>query len=77
MTDENLPSVVGIRVSPEQEPFVAPVVESLAEASVTPTAWLRAILDEETVVGFVMANFDPDNEREAFRCGIWRQSGPG
>ena len=26
----------------------------------------------EQVVGFVMANFDPDNELEAFRCGIWR-----
>ncbi|WP_235912208.1 GNAT family N-acetyltransferase [Ruania zhangjianzhongii] len=38
----------------------------------TPTAWPRAILDGDVVVGFVMANFDPENELAAFRCGIWR-----
>lgn len=24
------------------------------------------------VVGFVTANWDPENEIDAFRCGIWR-----
>jgi len=51
---------------------VAPVVYSLAEAYVTPTAWPRAVLDGDEVVGFVMANFDPDNEIDAFRAGVWR-----
>ena len=51
---------------------MAPVVESVAEAYVTPTAWPRAILDDDEVVGFVMANFDPDHELEAFRAGVWR-----
>jgi hypothetical protein len=32
----------------------------------------RLILDEDRVVGFVMGNFDPDNEISAFRAGIWR-----
>lgn len=72
VTEANLPAVVGICVAPEQEPFVAPVVESLAQAFVTPTAWARAVLDGDAVVGFVMANFQPENEVPAFRCVIWR-----
>ncbi len=69
---ENLPAAVKLRVAEGQERFVAPVVESIAEAYVNPTAWPRVILDGDEVVGFVMANFDPDNEIEAFRAGIWR-----
>lgn len=69
---ENLPALVNIALRPGQERFVAPVVHSIAEAYVNPTAWPRAIVDGADVVGFVMANFDADNELEAFRCGIWR-----
>jgi diamine N-acetyltransferase len=72
VTVDTLPAAVRIRVAAEQEPFVAPVVESLAEAYVTPTAWPRLILDGQQPVGFVMANFDPDEPIAAFRCGIWR-----
>jgi diamine N-acetyltransferase len=72
VTAGNLPQAIAIRVAPEQEPFVAPVVESLAEASVTPTAWPRLVLDGDRPVGFVMASSDPDEPVEAFRCGILR-----
>lgn len=72
LTQDNFPAAVGLTLRPGQEKFVAPVVESIAEAYVTPTAWPRLVLDGDQVVGFVMANFDPDNELEAFRCGIWR-----
>lgn len=72
VTSQNLPALLDLTLRPGQERFVAPVANSLAEAYVTQTAWPRAILDGEDVVGFVMANFDPDNEIEAFRCGIWR-----
>jgi diamine N-acetyltransferase len=72
VTADTLPQAVAIRVAPEQEPFVAPVVESLAEAYAAPTAWPRLVLDGAAVVGFVMANFDPEEQVEAFRCGIWR-----
>jgi diamine N-acetyltransferase len=51
---------------------VAPVIQSIAEAYVTPTAWPRLVVDGDRVVGFVMANFDPDNDLDEFRCGIWR-----
>lgn len=67
-----LPGLRDLRLAPGQERIVAPVLESIAEAYVTPTAWPRAVLDDDRVVGFVMANWDPDNELEAFRAGIWR-----
>lgn len=72
LTADNLPGAVKLTLKPGQEKFVAPVVQSIAEAYVTPTAWPRVVLDGDDVVGFVMANFDPDNELAEFRCGIWR-----
>ena len=72
LTPDNLGAAVGLTLRPGQEKFVAPVVQSIAEAYVTPTAWPRVVLDGDEVVGFVMANFDPDNELAEFRCGIWR-----
>jgi diamine N-acetyltransferase len=69
---ELLDALVGLPPRPGEPANVAPVVYSLAEAYVTPTAWPRAVLDGGEVVGFVMANFDPDNEIEAFRAGVWR-----
>lgn len=72
LTTENLPAVLRLRLRQGQDRFVAPVAESIAEAFVTPTAWPRAIVAGRTVVGFVMASFDPTNEIAAFRCGVWR-----
>jgi diamine N-acetyltransferase len=72
LTSDNLPAAVRMPLKPGQENFVAPVVMSVAEAYVNPTAWPRVVLDDEQVVGFIMGNFDADNEIEAFRAGIWR-----
>ncbi|HEY2075578.1 MAG TPA: GNAT family N-acetyltransferase [Streptosporangiaceae bacterium] len=73
LTPDNVRSACGIEVKPEQQKFVAPVVESIAEAYVHfGTAWPRLILDDDRVVGFVMGNFDPESEIDAFRAGIWR-----
>ena len=72
LSPDNLRAAVTLALRPGQEKFVAPVVESIAEAYVNPTAWPRVVLDGDEVVGFVMANFDPDNELEDLRCGIWR-----
>jgi diamine N-acetyltransferase len=73
LTPDNVRSAIRIEVKPEQQKFVAPVVDSIAEAYVHfGTAWPRLILDDDRVVGFVMGNFDPENEIDAFRSGIWR-----
>jgi diamine N-acetyltransferase len=73
LTPDNVGDACRIDVKPGQQDFVAPVAQSIAEAYVHyGTAWPRLILDEDRVVGFVMGNFDPDNEISAFRAGIWR-----
>lgn len=72
LDSDTLLAAVRMPLKPGQERFVAPVVNSVAEAYVTSTAWPRVILDGDEVVGFVMGNFDPENELEAFRAGIWR-----
>lgn len=74
LTSDTLGPAVSFPLKPDQDRFVAPVVHSIAEAYVTPTAWPRVILDDGEVVGFIMGNFDPDHEIEAFRAGIWRLS---
>lgn len=72
LTADNLRAATKLRLRPEQEGLVAPVVESVAEAYVNPTAWPRVIYHGDEVIGFVMANFDPGNDLEPFRAGVWR-----
>lgn len=72
VTADNLDAAVALPPRPGERSTVAPVVYSIAEAFVNPTAWPRLIMDGERAVGFVMANWDPDHELEAFRAGIWR-----
>jgi diamine N-acetyltransferase len=73
ITFDNVDAACRLKVSPEQESYVAPVSWSIATAYTTPhTAWPRLVYDDDTPVGFIMGNFDPDNEFEGFRCGIWR-----
>jgi diamine N-acetyltransferase len=73
LSRDNIGAACGLRVTPEQEHFVAPVVQSIAEAYVNRgTAWPRLILDGDRVVGFIMGAFDPDSEIDAFRAGVWR-----
>jgi diamine N-acetyltransferase len=64
-----------LSLKPGQEQFVAPVSHSIAEAYVNPTTtWPRVVLDGDTVVGFIMGNFDPDAADEEFRSCIWRMN---
>ena len=73
ITPDNVADAVRLKVRPEQEQFVAPVVMSLAEAYASlDTAWPRLVYDGDEVVGFVMGGFDPESEIDFFRCGIWR-----
>ncbi|MFI6081078.1 GNAT family N-acetyltransferase [Streptomyces sp. NPDC051217] len=66
ITPGNFDAAIGVRVRPDQDRLVAPVVKSLAEAYVHPDmAWPRLILDGDRVVGFLMAFFDVDFADEA------------
>ncbi|MGW0766810.1 GNAT family N-acetyltransferase [Streptomyces sp. NPDC002676] len=71
----NLEAALGIRIRPDQEHAVEPVVKSLAEAYVHPgVAWPRLITDAGRPVGFLMAFFDIDwhLDGSVFRSGLWR-----
>ncbi|GGT22306.1 N-acetyltransferase [Nonomuraea spiralis] len=75
VTPANIEMAIAVKVSPEQEHFVSPVVKSLAEAYVHPNvAWSRIILDGDGPVGFVMAflDLDWDGKGVDFRSGLWR-----
>ncbi|WP_049650014.1 GNAT family N-acetyltransferase [Kitasatospora sp. MY 5-36] len=77
ITPENVDAALALRVRPDQEHLVAPVVKSLAEAyAYGETAWPRLILEDGRPVGFVMAFFDiafhPDRPGDRPRSGLWR-----
>ncbi|MFH8407087.1 GNAT family N-acetyltransferase [Streptomyces sp. NPDC018019] len=73
ITPDNVDAVCRLRVRPDQERFVDPVVVSLAEAYAHgESAWPRVICDGEQMVGFVMAGFDPVHPVEPYRSYLWR-----
>ncbi|WP_430591511.1 GNAT family N-acetyltransferase [Humidisolicoccus flavus] len=78
LTAKTIVSANSLTLKPGQEQFVAPVANSIAEAYVKQeTAWPRVVLLEDTVVGFIMGNFDEDNEKEEFRSCILRMNVSG
>lgn len=69
VTTENLREVLGLKVAPEQERFVASNAISIAQAHFYPeVAWFRAIYADETPVGFLMLE-DRAGAPEVF---LWR-----
>ncbi|MFD5144633.1 GNAT family N-acetyltransferase [Streptomyces sp. NPDC058401] len=77
VTPDNFDAVCALSVRPDQEHLVSPVVKSLAEAYVHgETAWPRAIVDGDEIVGFVMAFLDiawnPAEDPKDIRSGLWR-----
>lgn len=66
-------AVNNMSLKPGQEQFLAPVSYGVAATVVNPqTTWQRVVLDDDEVVGFVSANFDPDSPIEHFRSVLWR-----
>ena len=75
ITPANIDTALAVKVRPDQERFVSPVVKSLAEAYVRPeVAWPRLILDDDRPVGFLMAflDIDWDGNGVDVRSGLWR-----
>lgn len=77
VTTANIDTAIGLKVRPDQEHLVAPVVKSLAEAYVYPDiAWPRLLFDGDRAVGFLMAfhdiDFAGDGTGTDIRSGLWR-----
>ena len=66
-------AVNSMSLKPGQEQFIAPVSYGTAATVVNPrTSWQRVVLDRNEVVGFISANFDPDEPQEYFQSVLWR-----
>jgi len=59
INSDNFRAMFRLRVKPEQEQFVAPNVQSIAEAHFSDEAWFRAIYADDEPVGFVMLLITP------------------
>lgn len=60
LTRENLWPVVELKIHPDQESFVAPNIDSIANAYVEPTFVPLAVYAGEELVGFAMYGQHPD-----------------
>jgi diamine N-acetyltransferase len=72
ITADNVGDVYDLTVGPGQDEFVASNPWSLAQAyAERDIAWPRAITVDGTIVGFIMLQFDPDDDDgRAFQ--LWR-----
>ena len=69
VTRENLDDILDLKVTSEQENFIASNAVSIAEAHFYPeVTWFRAIYADETPVGFVLLDDDPVKSFYA----VWR-----
>ena len=68
VTRKTVDSVLKLRVTREQERFVASNAVSIAQAHFSPDAWFRAIYAGESPVGFLMLSIQPE-KGEYF---LWR-----
>lgn len=72
ITKHNVRDVFELTLAPGQEEFVSTNAWSLAQAyAESSIAWPRAVVAEDTVVGFVMLEIDPDEE-DGRPFWLWR-----
>lgn len=73
LSASNIVAANSLSLRPGQEQFIAPVTYSAESSVINPaTTWQRVVLLDGKVVGFVQANFDPNESREELRACIWR-----
>jgi diamine N-acetyltransferase len=69
VTKENLDDILDLKVTNEQENFIASNAVSIAQAHFyQEVSWFRAIYADETPIGFVLLDDDPVNSYYA----LWR-----
>ena len=69
----NVVAANSLTMKPGQEQFIVPPAYAITESDMNPTtAWPRVVIEDDVVVGFVRANFDPENSHEEFRSCLWR-----
>jgi diamine N-acetyltransferase len=63
-----------LMLKPGQEAFIEPETYAHAEPQLdNANSWPRVVVDaDDQVVGYIMANFDPDTSEEFLRAALWR-----
>lgn len=75
LSANNVVAANALTLKPGQDAFVTPVSESIAEAYVNQdTMWPRVVVLEDTVVGFIMGNFDADAKNPLYNATILRMN---
>ncbi|MFT4234871.1 MAG: GNAT family N-acetyltransferase [Microbacterium sp.] len=74
LSADTIVQVNSLSLKPGQEQFLAPVSYGIAASVLNPsTTWQRVVLDgDDTVVGFISANFDKDAVPDYFQSVLWR-----
>ncbi|HEY0247458.1 MAG TPA: GNAT family N-acetyltransferase [Gryllotalpicola sp.] len=73
LSASNIAAANALSLKPGQEQYVTPVSYAAAAAIINPlTAWQRVVVDDEDVVAFIQADFDPEAASEEFRSILWR-----
>ena len=73
LSPSTIVDVNNMSLKPGQEEFLSPVSYGIAATVVNPlTSWQRVVLDDDQVVGFLSANFDPEAPYTYFRSVLWR-----
>lgn len=60
VTSETVRAICNLKVRPDQQKFVAPNAVSIAQAYFSEFAWFRAIYADDTPVGFLMLEDQPE-----------------
>lgn len=63
VNDDNVQAVIDLSVAADQQDFVAPNVQSLAQAFAATKVWVRAVYVGGEPVGFVMLSDDDEKPR--------------
>ncbi|MFP7762109.1 GNAT family N-acetyltransferase [Marisediminicola sp. LYQ134] len=76
LSAKNAVAANNLTLKPGQEQFIAPVSYAMASPFLDPsTSWSRVVLDDDDeVVAFIMANFDPEAHEPEFQSCIWRMN---
>ncbi len=73
LTARTIVAANSLTLKPGQEAFIEPETYTHVEQNLDPAnSWPRVILDGDTVVGYVMANFDPEATEDFLRAALWR-----
>ena len=73
LSASNIVAANTLSLKPGQEQFIAPVTYAAEAGVLDPNnVWQRVVTLGGKVVGFVQANFDPNEIRDAFKACIWR-----